>query len=146
MKKPLYQALAAALDAARTCEQTKKTNANAAEWRANHLARVRELVAQHMPSGAGIDNGTKIDIDRSTGDRLVFTTAYHHMNDTGHYDGWTEHTVTVRPSLAWGFRLTISGRDRNEVKDYLTDVFVEALNAKVDEYLTDHTPKPGATP
>ncbi len=129
MKKPLYQALAAAIDAARICEENGNT-----EWRARHLDRVRSLVREHMPSGSGIDDGTKIDLAASFADRLVFSAPFHHMDEYGCYDGWTEHIITVRPSLAWGFRLTISGRDRNGIKDYLIDVFAEALKRDVDEY------------
>ena len=53
--------------------------------------------------------------------------------ETGMYDGWTEHTVTVRPSLQFGFRLSISGRNRNGIKDYIAEVFGEILNTEVVE-------------
>ena len=59
----------------------------------------------------------------STPDKLVFYTSFHHMNDNGFYDGWTEHTVTVRPSLQFGFNMKISGQNRNEIKYHLHDVF-----------------------
>jgi hypothetical protein len=82
------------------------------------------------PSGSGFDNGTQIDRDRS--DVLIFSTSFHHMDEAGGYDGWTEHTVRVKPSLAWGFDLTVSGRDRNGIKDYIADVFSPWLNEMVD--------------
>jgi hypothetical protein len=50
------------------------------------------------------------------------------MNEQGSYDGWTEHTVIVTPSLAMGYRLRITGRDRNGIKEYMHDVFNAALN------------------
>jgi hypothetical protein len=81
------------------------------------------------PSGSGFDAGTQVNEDRS--DILLFTTAYHHMDEDGFYDGWTEHTVRVKPSLAWGFDLTVSGRDRNDIKDYIADVFACWLNEMV---------------
>lgn len=88
-----------------------------------------DIVKRYMPSGSGFDSGTKIDIDRSTAEKLVFTTSFHHMNDGGFYDGWTEHTVTVRPSLVLGETLTISGRDRSDVKEFIHQVFQSALSA-----------------
>jgi len=48
------------------------------------------------------------------------------MNENGYYDGWTSHTVTVTPG--WnGPELRITGRDRNQIKDYLYDTFHYAL-------------------
>ncbi len=84
------------------------------------------------PSGSGFDAGTVLS-DESTGEKLVFTTEYHHMNESGFYDGWTSHNVVVRPSLLHGFVLTVSGRDRNGIKDYIHDCFYEFLRKEVDE-------------
>ena len=75
-----------------------------------------------LPSGSGIDSGTKIDRDRSTANKIVLTTEFHHMNDAGFYDGWTEHTITVTPTFE-SINLKIGGRNRNQIKDYLYDVF-----------------------
>lgn len=77
---------------------------------------------RHAPHGSGFDNGTMLDFDKSGGAKLVFTTAFHHMTEHGYYSGWTEHTVTVTPAFD-GFDLKISGRDRNDIKDYIADVF-----------------------
>lgn len=100
------------------------------EWFEKHEARIEELVKNYMPSGSGFDCGTKIDLDRSTPEKLVFYTDFHHMNE-GYYDGWTDHRITVRPSLLCNFTLTISGRNRNEIKDYIHQVFDCALNEEV---------------
>lgn len=80
-----------------------------------------------LPSGSGIDRGTIIDRERSRPDRIVLVCSFHHMNEHGYYDGWTDHEVIVRPSLAWGFTLRVTGRDRNGIKDYLHDVYMHAL-------------------
>jgi len=91
---------------------------------AKALDASRERLGKLMetaPSGSGFDNGTTVELGR--GGTLVFYTAFHHMNDGGYYDGWTEHTVRVKPSLAWGFDLTISGRNLNDIKDYIAEVF-----------------------
>jgi len=84
-----------------------------------------------MPSGSGIDSGTTLDFDKSSGSKLVFSTSYHHMTEDGMYDGWTEHVVTVKPSLMFGFDLAISGRDRNDIKEYLHEVYHDTLMTDV---------------
>lgn len=89
-----------------------------------------------MPSGSGIDCGTRLDIAASTPEKLVFKTAYHHMNSGGFYDGWTQHRIIVKPSLGFGLRISISGPDRNDVKDYLHECFDQALRAEVEEFPT----------
>lgn len=87
-------------------------------------------IEENLPSGSGIDCGTKINRERSTSERIILSTSFHHMNDGGMYDGWTEHTITVEPSLLFGLNIKISGRNRNDIKDYLADVYREALEAE----------------
>ena|SRR3990172_968558 len=99
------------------------------EWKATHLDHLHELEKQ-LPSGSGIDAGTKIDLEKSTPEKVVLHTSYHHMNDGGFYDGWTDHTVTVTASLAYKVQLKISGRNRREIKDYLYEVFQSTLLQK----------------
>lgn len=122
--KPLYVLLASALDAKKRCDNL--------EWFERWDDRISHLVRKHMPSGSGFDSGTTLDEDRSTADRLVFATSFHHMNEAGGYAGWTEHTVTVRPSLIHGFHLTIGGRNRNDIKDYIAEVFGQCLTIHTD--------------
>lgn len=95
----------------------------------NHA--IEAYVQKHAPRGSGFDSGTKIDLDRSRADRLVFNTAFHHMNEHGYYDGWTEHTVTVRPTFGTTPEVRISGRNRNGIKDYIADTFYLWLTTKV---------------
>jgi hypothetical protein len=45
------------------------------------------------------------------------------MNEGGYYDGWTEHQVIITPSLQHGFDVRVTGQDRNEIKDYLAELF-----------------------
>jgi hypothetical protein len=80
-------------------------------------------VNDSAPSGSGFDSGTTLNEEKSKENRLVFDTAFHHMDEWGGYDGWTEHQVIVTPSLVFGFTLRITGRDRNGIKDYINDVF-----------------------
>ena len=122
--KPLYQESASLVDARLRCIETGNN-----EWKVKHEERLIALCKEYMPSGSGIDCGTKIDLDASTPDKLVFYAPYHHMNDGGMYDGWTDHSFTVTPSLQFGYRLKIGGRDRNNIKEYLHDVFSTALDS-----------------
>ena len=100
------------------------------EWHAKHTAAIHLAVKDHLPSGSGFDNGTRIDMERSNASRLVFDTAFHHMHESGMYDGWTDHRVTVRPSFL-GLDITISGRERNQIKDLIADAFLTALSEEV---------------
>ncbi len=115
----VYQAIASAFTAYQNC--IKSGNA---ELQAKHMERIELLVREWLPSGSGWDTGTKFD--GGTSDKLIFTGSFHHMNESGMYDGWTDHTVTVTPAFD-GINIKISGRDRNQIKDYLADLFLNAL-------------------
>jgi hypothetical protein len=125
----LYQRLASLVVAIENC----RTSGNA-EWERRHKETLSDLVRAHLPHGSGFDNGTTIDLARSGENRLAFSTSFHHMNDNGFYDGWTEHDVVVVPSLAFGFTLKITGRDRRQIKDYIHDAFSEALSMDVEAF------------
>lgn len=119
----LYQELASLVIARKNCLQGNNT-----EWFEKHTEEIEKLVSEHMPSGGGFDSGTKLDLYSSIEDKLVFKTAYHHMAENGMYDGWTNHAVTVTPSLAFGFNIKISGKDRNQIKEYIAECFQWSLN------------------
>jgi hypothetical protein len=128
-KQALYRAIASALDAYKRCIDT-----NNEEWRDKHEERIEKLVERYMPSGSGFDNGTKFDFEASDSQRLFFTTAFHHMDEHGYYSGWTDHRVKVSPSLTNDFDLSISGKDRNDIKEYMYETFRQALKEIVEEY------------
>lgn len=129
-KIPLYRALAECMEAMENCRK----NGNL-EWLGKHEERAVALAKEHMPSGSGIDNGCSLVVEKSDAGRLTFDMSYHHMDgESGCYDGWTRHVVRVRGSLARPVDITISGPDRNQIKDYLHDVLREALTKEVDPY------------
>ena len=103
------------------------------DWAEKHETTIKRLVKDHLPSGSGFDSGTDLDLAASTEDKLVFHTHFHHMNDGGSYDGWTDHTVTIRASLTSGFYMKISGRDRRQIKDYIAEAFDCALREESDD-------------
>ena len=105
---------------------------NAQVWSGRWAERIQYLCEHFMPSGSGIDNGTVLDLAHSHGDRLVFVAPFHHMNDTGMYDGWTDHVITVIPALQGQFHLRISGRDRNQIKEYLHETYDWALRTRLE--------------
>lgn len=97
---------------------------------------IDRITREVLPTGSGFDSGTTVGVDLSTANCLVLHTSFHHMNEHGMYDGWTEHTLRVRPTFDGSVRITISGKNRNEIKDYIHDVFHAALTASVPDTCT----------
>lgn len=106
----------------------------AGEWAKRHQETL-DLLLERMPSGSGLDNGVRLDLDSSHEDKLIFNTEYHHMNDGGYYDGWTSHSIVITPSLSQDFHIRVTGRDRNEVKEYIAETFSFALQRDVTYWL-----------
>lgn len=126
MKKPVYQHISTLLNAMANC--AARSDSNSVNWGNRHESTIEALVKEAMPSGSGIDCGTKLLLDESTSERLVFAFSFHHMNEGGYYDGWTEHKAIVTPSLQFTYNLKITGRDRNGIKEYLHETFAFALD------------------
>lgn len=103
------------------------------EFMAQRSDEIKRLLDE-LPSGSGWDLGTKLDEDESTPEKLVLYGEFHHMNEYGMYDGWTAHKIIVTPSLQYGFDLRITGRDRNQIKEYLHEMFDHALRQEVAEW------------
>jgi hypothetical protein len=122
----VYQKLAREID--RRIRGNKKGHANWAESAKLEI----EKVMREMPSGSGIDCGTKL-YPGSTGEKIVLLVEYHHMNENGYYDGRTYHNIIVKPSLQFGFSLRVTGRDKNQIKDYLAEVYDSALREEWKE-------------
>src|SRR5262249_6157486 len=110
---PLIEHLAKKLCAMKNCEKSDNQ-----EWLNKHYEAILWLVKNALPSGSGINNGTKIDFDKSEPEKIVLSCGFHHMNDVGFYDGWTEHKIAARPSFVHRIDLSIGGRDRNGIKEY----------------------------
>lgn len=123
MNRKLYQHLASRVQAMENCRM-----AGNSEWLDRHRAVIDRMVGSYMPRGSGFDAGTVLHIGKSSANKLVFSTAYHHMHESGMYDGWSEHIVIVTPDLASGFNLKVTGRDRNDIKDYIGEAFHYALS------------------
>lgn len=130
MAAQVYQAIARKIEAMRNCMDSGNL-----EWYAKHGDAINDIIRNHLPSGSGFNAGTTLDVPEhvtSNRDELRFATSFHHMNDCGYYDGWTEHCVIVKPSLSHGYTLRVTGRNRNGIKEYIADTFHDALSAAID--------------
>lgn len=124
--KKLYQAIASALVAHRNCQESGNT-----EWKDRWAERL-ERYDSLLPHGSGFDNGSVVVKAESDDTKIVISTSFHHMDENGFYDGWSEHRVTVKPNLLHGISITVSGRDRNGIKDYIHETFDMALNEEIE--------------
>jgi len=123
------QTMAAAFTSARAAYVNSLNNGNGewvTRWRVS-LAKLVELI----PSGGGIDRGPRTwdDVEISS-NAIRFEVGYHHMNENGFYDGWTDHTIVIRPAFD-GVEVRVSGRNRGEVKDMLHQTMEHAFTRHV---------------
>jgi hypothetical protein len=125
MKDKTYQAIACKLIAMENCRKSSND-----VWLDKHADALDELM-DNAPSGSGIDNGVKLLLEDCGRDKLVFQCDFHHMDEHGYYDGWSHHKVTVKPSLFHGITVSISGRNRNDIKEYLGEVLHTWLTEEV---------------
>jgi hypothetical protein len=131
---PLYQWLALQLEG--WSKVQKPTPEGKVSWSDMYERRIREALSNAFPSGSGFDAGTQLipaeHINKAGkwNGKLTFIVSYHHLMD-GFYAGWTYHKVTVRSDLTQGFSLTVSGRNRNQIKSYIAEIFTEILNQDV---------------
>jgi hypothetical protein len=96
------------------------------------IDKISQICSDHMPRGSGIDQGTKFLLDPSTPDKLVFQVSYHHMDEHGFYDGWSDFTLFAKASFTEpAGTLFLKGRDRNDIKDYLYDIYHDALGQTI---------------
>lgn len=116
----VYSEIAQLLIAINNCEKV-----NNQEWKHKHSDKIDELVNKYLPHGSGFDSGTKLDYDESLPSKLVFKTAFHHMDEYGYYDNWTYHTIIIRADLAFGIDIKVTGRDRNDIKEHIHSCFAD---------------------
>jgi hypothetical protein len=122
----LYKELSSRIDQYNRCIETGNSL-----WQEKTREALKELTAL-LPHGSGIES-TSIDLEKSNGEKIVIVFSYHFMNDAGFYDGYGDFILTVKPSLQFDFILNISGKDRNQIKDYFYDMFQCALSEEIDK-------------
>jgi hypothetical protein len=129
-KQKVYQVLSNSLVALNNCIDSHNK-----EWE-DRWADVINDVMKNAPSGSGIDNGTTLEMEISMNsltesEKLIFSFGYHFMNEDGYYDGWESYVLTVTPSFT-NINLKFKGKNRNDIKDYLHDVYYDWLNEEVE--------------
>jgi hypothetical protein len=87
--------------------------------------KVDAVVKRYMPSGSGFDSGTSLNWVRSNANKLVFTTAFRQEGR------WPQHTVTVTPSFLYQFNIAVSGSNRDEIREFVSDEFAKCLRQEV---------------
>lgn len=122
--KMFVQQLASTIQAYNNCVDSGNE-----EWKMKHSAAIDDA-ENSLPSGSGFDNGSIILKHDSTIDKIIFATSFHHMNDAGYYDGWTEHKVIVTPAFD-GVNIKITGPNRNDIKELIHDAFHQVLTKEM---------------
>jgi hypothetical protein len=119
----VYEAIAATLQAMRNCECTGNW-----EWHLKHTGKLEEIVEECLPSGSGFDAGVKVNVDKCTDTKIVLATSFHHMDEHGGYDGWTNHNIIITPEFIGGFYLFVDGEDRNDIREHVGDMIHNCLS------------------
>ncbi len=139
---PVYKEIASTLQAyENVCENihvntTHKVSAT--DWTRKHRETLEYIQSHFLPSGSGYDIGTMIDIDRGLKNGVFkLHTSFHHMNDGGYYNGWTEHDIYVKPDLLSDFTLRITGVNRNDCKDMIGGDIDYLLHAMIWQSVGD---------
>lgn len=137
-KRPIYRELASTIDARLNCIKSNNT-----EWKERHEEKINRII-DDLPHGSGIDGTTRLDFERSTGERIVITSEYHAMTETGMYDRWIDFRITLTASLRFGMDMVIAGNfgKYQDVKEYLYDVFGEALSRTPDPEYYEYEKEP----
>ena len=128
-KQPLYKILANLVQARLNNIKTGNT-----DWESKRSKQIESLETSHFPHGSGFDARTHLDLNRSSSKCLYIDTSFHHMHQDGFYTEWTDHTIKVTPDLAMGFDLKVTGRNKNDIKDYIGELFSECLDRMVEQY------------
>ena len=92
----------------------------------NVIEKELTLFKEVLPNGNGIEAGCVISL-KSTKKRIVIDTLYWHTNDSDETSRWTAHQVIITPSFEREINIRITGKNKDNVKDYLHDIFREAL-------------------
>lgn len=98
------------------------------EWIDNHTETINKM-CEALPHGSGIDGKCELQIENCGPDKLVFLVEFHHMDENGYYDGWTYHNLILTPSFIHGYHMRITGKNKRDIKTYLSDLFHQIFAA-----------------
>jgi hypothetical protein len=93
--------------------------------RAKELSLLQEL----LPNGNGIreHEGLAVILLESTKKRIVIETTYWPPHDSYETTRRTVHQLVITPSFEGEINIRVTGKNENNVKEYLQDIFREAL-------------------
>lgn len=121
---PLYAHLATAANVVNFLDKPDKP-LHSVEVRC--AAEIEYIEKNLLPSGSGFDKGVRVEVSKCRYDRLVLRTAFHHMDEHGSYDNWTDHEISVTPTFL-GCEIKATGRDRNGIKEYIEEAMYQVLS------------------
>ena len=125
--RTILRAFSESLQAMRNCEKSGN-----AEWHGRWLDYIAKLQSE-LPHGGGLDGKVEFVREKCNATRVVIFAEFHHMDSNGYYDGWTDHEIIVTATHC-GLCIDVTGRDRNGIKDYLAELFYDALTRPVPEF------------
>jgi len=110
---------------------------NTNEYWLNRYEDELKRIMGTMPHGSGLDTDCVLDIEKSNNTKLVFNQSYHVMKDD-YYTHWINFKVIITPNLGYDFDVKLVGnfsqRNNQDIKEYILDVYSEALNREVKDY------------
>ena len=106
----------------------------------NNQCLRQEWIDKNLPSGSGINSGSKVDWDKSKVDKIIITSSYHVMDENGYYCDMVYFKVIITPSLVTDFDIKIkfdTPRDKrvsekHALECYFYDLFYFNLMEKFD--------------
>lgn len=91
------------------------------------MERIRfDMLEKLLPIGNGIEKECEISL-KSTKKRIVIDTAYRHPNDSYETSRLTNHQIIITPSFEEEINIRVTGKNVDNIKEYLHEVFREAL-------------------
>ncbi|MFY7937382.1 MAG: hypothetical protein ACOVOQ_08395 [Flavobacterium sp.] len=83
-----------------------------------------------IKDGNRIEAGCVISL-KSTKKRIVIDTLYWHTNDSDETSRCTAHQVVITPSFEDEINIRITGKNEDNVKEYLHNIFRESLMSEI---------------
>ena len=90
------------------------------------------MLQKLLPIGNGIEKECVISL-KSTKKRIVIDTAYWHPNDNYETGLWTDHQVVITPSFEGEINIRVTGKNVDNIKEYINEVFRKALMKEYEE-------------
>lgn len=124
----LYRQIASSFMAMNNCIKSEND-----EWKEKHFKEIQDLCREFLPSESGFDCDTQFDFIRSRENKLVFISAFHHMDENGMYDVWSDLKIIITPCFS-GFDIRITGINRKYRydKEFFIDTFCNALETEIN--------------